>query len=505
MEVQSIDRPFLLRTAILSLLLLWPLLVFGQPSYFPDSASYQHGGKIAVDFAAKKLHLWEPTPTAKPASAPDAQSPAASSPAVAGKAATGGHEDLKVARSILYSVMGYVMGGPGTSMIFLGIFQAICLAIVSTALYGAITGPAYPGFELTAVILALFTTAAPVSWFIVPDIYAGLLIAVTVVIGFYGHRCSWALLLLLLGIAILSVAVHSSHPPIALAMAGVGGLWMLFMERPASRERWLRIGLLFSPFVLGVVLTILTGIIGFGEVSVAPKRYPLALARAINNGPAYWYLQKHCKKPEFAVCEVYRGQPIPREVRDFLWGPGGVILKATPEQMDRIRAEENTIILRSTMEHPWVQINKIIVDVPRQMRSFKVNGMRFDSTISVPDGREARVISKKNMPNHPIMTAVDMISTIIVLISTIALALWLRGMSVKQRGIFVTLFFGLLANAAICAIFSGVTHRYQARVIWVVPLFALALGYSDGRWRQVRALWHRRRTATVPGADSTFG
>lgn len=45
---------------------------------------------------------------------------------------------------------------------------------------------------------------------------------------------------------------------------------------------------LAAPIVLGMLATVATGLVGFGTASVAPKRFPLTLARSIEDGPARW-------------------------------------------------------------------------------------------------------------------------------------------------------------------------------------------------------------------------
>jgi len=41
---------------------------------------------------------------------------------------------------------------------------------------------------------------------------------------------------------------------------------------------------------------------------------------------------------------------------------------------------------------------------------------------------------------------------------------------------------GVLLNAAVCVYFSGISARYGARVIWLIPLLALmALGTAGRR------------------------
>ena len=69
-------------------------------------------------------------------------------------------------------------------------------------------------------------------------------------------------------------------------------------------------------------------LVGFGEASVAPKRYPFALARSVADGPGLWHLEKHCDTYHYAVCEVF--DDIPKGVGEFLWEETGLRYRATP-------------------------------------------------------------------------------------------------------------------------------------------------------------------------------
>lgn len=67
------------------------------------------------------------------------------------------------------------------------------------------------------------------------------------------------------------------------------------------------------------------------------------------------------------------------------------------------------------------------------------------------------------------------ISLVVIVCSVIYLA---RKKSDNIKSIVIigiTILFGLIINALSCSVFSGVLNRYQGRVIWLIPLFALTL------------------------------
>lgn len=470
-EQIKIDPRFALRTAILSILLLWPLLVFGQPSYFPDSASYQKGGRVAVNFALAKLHLGEgEQPMAAPASAPDAKPPSPLASNTPTEATT-----AKAARSITYSIVSYILRGPGQSMVYLTVFHALALAFVALALFEAIAGRrGFRDFAAMAIGFAFLTTAGPVTTGIIPDVFAAIIIAVQLLLTFYWQRLSWPMAVVLILLGAFAVSSHASHPPLALGMATMGSLWLFWFRRTDPLPPWRSAAMSWMPSLLGVVLVLASGLVGFGEVSMAPKRYPLALARAIDNGPALWYLQDHCNPPEYAVCEIY-GTDIPKTVEEFLWSPNGLVERATPEQMDRIRAEESLIIWRTTLAYPGAQLANIVRDIPDQMIIFEVNPRQYFATIETQADGNPVIRDIDPERQRPLLRWLNRVAAIVVLISTVLLALRLPRMTKTERGMLVMLFAGLLINASVCAIFSGVASRYQARVVMILPLVAMAI------------------------------
>lgn len=469
-QTVSFTRAYLIRSALFAVLLLWPLLVFGRPSYMMDSAAYQNGGERAVSFVMRKLHI-APPPPAEHAATP-------SGTPAQGDSKRGA--DTKVARSILYSVLGYALAGPGLTMMYMAVFHAVTVALALVALFEGVAGQSGRAFAVMAGVTAFASPLAPTVTFIMPDCYAPVIVAAMAILPFYRARFSIAMRLFILGISVFGVAVHTSHPPIALGTALAVTPFLILLHRKLSLRLVPALAILWAPGVLGIMLVLLTGLVGFGKASVAPKHYPLALARAIDNGPARDYLVEECKNPHrYAVCEIY-GTRIPNTVQEMLWNKDSVISRATPAQLDRIRAEENTILIETTKRYPLRQAYLIAHDVPEQFIIFKLNYFRYGSEIVENKNGDIILRNPGSGDDPAVIGALDMLNHIAVVVGAITLACWWRTMSAAQRGIVLIVLTGLLANAAVCAIFSGVASRYQARVIWLIPWLALAIGFARG-------------------------
>ena len=462
------DRSLFMKAVLAAALMLWPLAAFGVPAYFADSLSYYKGGQAAVEFVAEIL---QPSPAD---TGPNQNAHGAGEAASAAANAKG-------ARSVVYSVAAFLLGAPGASMMLLVVAQALAAGWI-VAIAARLAGiRSWSGFLLLAAVLAFATPAAMFVCYIVPDIFAALLIASCVLLTVASERLSAGVRVSLAGIAAFAVTSHASHVPVAAGLFVLGSAWTLW-RRGSAAEKTRRVGWLAAPMVLGTLATVATGFIGFGTVSVAPKRYPLTLARSIEDGPARWYLAEHCAERRYAVCEVF-GPQMPDTVPDFLW-ENGLTGRATPEQMDRIRAEESEIVLAAARAYPLTQLRLTASNIAAQAWSIGLRDLTFDQR-TVVDQQGGIGLVATGVDSRPALTLVAWLSVFTALAALLGLAWTLRWMQPCERAGAALLLAGLLGNAAVCAIFSGVADRYQARVVWLLPLFVLAfaIASAERRWR----------------------
>jgi hypothetical protein len=178
-----------------------------------------------------------------------------------------------------------------------------------------------------------------------------------------------------------AVTVHPSVPPLALGLAVLAvGVLLARGRLGIQRVRWAWAWLVIPP-LLGFIANIVIGYVAFGDVSVAAKRFPTALTRSVVDGPARWYLEKHCATDHYAVCEVF-GTKIPSTVNDFLFYKWGLNGRATPEQMDRIRDEEAEIVIRAALEYPGYEAYNLSRNVIFQLAKFDLGNSRFKERLA---------------------------------------------------------------------------------------------------------------------------
>ncbi len=470
------DGALVRRTLIFALLLLWPLILFGGPSYIADSASYLKGGKVAVEFVSSKLFP-------QPSQAPAPGLPAAKAPDL--PVAPSFHEAPKGARSVTYSVTAYLLRWPGMDMTALALAQILCAAFLGAVTLGVLGVVSWGRFIAIGGILAFATPLALSCANAVPDVFSGFVIATTILVTLFLDRLSGGVRLATAGITGFAVTTHASVPPLAMGMVVLGVVVLLVakrfgLARPRGSWAWLIV-----PPALGMIANTAIGYVAFGEVSVAAKRFPTALTRSVVDGPARWYLEKHCATEHYAVCEVF-GTHIPSTINDFLFYKWGLNGRATPEQMDRIRAEEAEIVMKAALEYPGYEAYNLSRTILRQLFRFDLGKSRFRECLA-PDADGAPEIVLCPRQRQPLMVAVSMLDNILLALCLAWLAANLKRLDNRERFAVLLVVAGLIGNATIVVVFSTLSPRYQARVIWVLPLFLLGMAAAHYQRERVKA------------------
>lgn len=445
------------------ILLLWPLAVNQAPFYFGDSPSYLRGGAFGFDTGLAILRQqWQ----ALVGTAPSAGFGGGDQRALVDSAIaeSGGM------RSVIYSLMTYVLRAPGHSLSALAIAQAGVVAMVMAMMRSLIAPLSRIGPSLAvAAAIAFLTSAAWYAAFAVPDIWAGVTIAASLALTLYLDQLKSSARVLLVLIIALGITVHGSHLLVALSVLGAGAAAHFWLSGFTRKDLSRKIAWFASPPLLAMAALLTTSYAAFGETSLAPKRYPMLLARSVADGPGAWHLRDHCATEHYAICEIFGPNP-PRNVRMFLWAEGGVRYRASPAQMERIRAEESLIIRRAAREHPIEQATISIGNALRQMITFGVKGLNFGEELS-GDSRRTKVMRVR--PDRPTLREIGDASVYLSFGASLLMLLVLRRrLKASEVAALSVVAIGLLSNAAVCGILSGVTDRYQGRVAWVLPMLA---------------------------------
>jgi hypothetical protein len=448
-------------TLIAAALFLWPLFAYGRASNFQDSAAYYSGGRKAVTFVLDKIEQ-----RSAGTSAPDVAGVSPGSRAAAGEQP---HE-TRGSRSVAYSVAAYVLGWPHAQMWLLVVAQAIAAGFV-TAVGLLLFGENLRGAAVKSAALAVATPVAFVACLLIPDLFAGLLIFIIALMATAYRSLSPGVRTVSVLLASAAIAFHTSHLPLGLGIIAAAATWLLVFGRKqrVGAGQW---ACLLLPFLVGAAATVAMNSVAWGGPSLTGKRWPLTLARSIAEGPGKWYLERNCNHLRYAICEVYP-HGVPGTIDDFLWGKNGINERATPDQLNRIRAEEADVVLAATRAYPLQEIGRVTYQTTRQLGIF-YPGLGLHMRIVVgADGNPVSVPASYDRTWPRLVNVLSIVSVVAALAF-----LFSRWRSLGElRPIVGIVLFGILLNAAICVYFSGVSERYQARVVWLIPLLGLmALG-----------------------------
>jgi hypothetical protein len=354
-------------------------------------------------------------------------------------------------------------------------------------------------FAASIITLGLLTSAPFYVAFLMPDIFAGFaLIAIALLFVQYDrlavlerlalfallaagcmfHTTITAMTLLLLALVWAATRLLSGLPfrlaPAALVAtacaAGIAGTWAI-------------------DFVTEKV---------YGNPPIWP---PFVLARVVADGPGRIYLREHCGEEHFTLCRYLDSLPATSD--DFLWRMFAE--QATSADRRAILREQWQIVVPAVLANPGMQVEAALRNWIDQIRSFGITGFAADEETPgmVRDLLPAYypTYEAAPIPNaHIDLRSLSALQYAVVLLSLGIVAAAIPTMARRTRepdpevavaarrhlatlGIITA---GVLLNAAITGALSGPSERYEARLIWTVPLFAVLTLAARTAWARIR-------------------
>jgi hypothetical protein len=450
--------------------MLWPAVLNGRPAYYFDSAGYFTNGRAAVSAVQAKFERILPHK------------------ASTARLGTGEGEksakDVGSTRAVAYAVFAFLTSWPDGRMVGTIVVQALLLAGVLLIWWRrAAPGIGWPAALGASLVLAAVSQAPWFTSFAMPDIFAGTGVLAFLAMALPSARpLSLVSRVFLVLVAALAFAAHTSHIPLLAAVSCLAmGLVVFKAWRNATAPDLREIGWLAAPVILGMAVVLTTSMIGFAQVSLAPKRLPLVLARSIADGPARWYLEKHCASEHYTVCQVF--PVLPKNHAEFLFGPNGLRARATPAQMDAIRSEETEIVRRAAREYPLQQAAISARNFFRQVFAWGLWDIDFRRELQL-DANGTLVMRHVDETNNARRVFIAA-STALVLVAVVYLTAMVRRLRPGELAVLALAITAVLINAAVTGVLSSVANRYGGRLIWVLPAIAIAFWLAR-RWPAVK-------------------
>jgi hypothetical protein len=242
------------------------------------------------------------------------------------------------------------------------------------------------------------------------------------------------------------------------------------------------------------MLSINRAFTGRFQISRAPNVF--ILARMIETGVVKKYLVDNCDKKDYLLCEQI--DSLPGTSSGFLWDENSPLYfgDCGHAHWDDCWDEKNYefgILIKDILFSPAYCKELSLIygkDFFRQICDFKVGILTSQCENSAPQrcvasrfGNEIDTyMDTKQYRNTLEFKNISKIQLIAVILSllfiTIVLFLYKKCKIKKEHTLLIFLLLsGMLGNALTVIIFSTVVDRYQARVIWILPLIGLLLAY----------------------------
>ncbi len=385
-------------------------------------------------------------------------------------------------RSIIYGALLYLsdaLGGFRAAALAQALLAATALVLAARSWRRALAAP--PSGALDGALLAATVAITPAGYFagyMMPDIFLplGLLALCQLALLWPAsprpERIFWAVLLA------AAMLVHTLH--IVLAVAVFTGL--LLARAPVARSGARTIAGLIAlalagQFGLHLLITRATG--------AAPVSVPFVTARLIADGPGHAYLEAHCPAAGFALCR-HRAR-LGRNSDILLWSldpAEGLFSAVPPAERRRIAAEDARFALAVLRDRPGAVTIATLRSIADQLSRTGLSEFNYGAiqrrsfAERLPPPVLARVERSSAWNSAMPVRAVEALTLPLLLASVVLIALALRNLGHQHR-LFVAyaaaLVGAILLNAILCGAISTPHDRYQMRLIWILPFFAVAL------------------------------
>jgi hypothetical protein len=279
------------------------------------------------------------------------------------------------------------------------------------------------------------------------------------------------------GIAlVVALVMHSSNYVTATAMIPMVAMinWIVFR----SRERVVAAVLpLCVTIVCAVGVVFATNVLVLGEKTLSGPGKVFLMANLIESGPALKFLDQAC--PQYAICK-YREELTGASTNDILWN-GKNILKNLGG-FDGAAVEAGEIVAGTFRNDPAAVIATSVKNIFRALATSSPAAHVGSATAYpwVPVAvrselgereyqRYAASLQARGL--WPVKWLADLnrifLPVIWVMLIVLTMLAWREGDRIGT-GLAAIITTAYVTNAAVCATFSGVYARYQARLSWLL-------------------------------------
>lgn len=483
-----------------TVLIMLPALINGAPFIYFDSVYYLS----STDRIAELLHLAPALDPVASGGIPEAMGATAQATAPATAPATDATVIEYRNRSVVFRMLAsasQAVGGGWPLIALYGALTTWMLALIWTRGLGRrLTWR----WLFSIGVLSLLTPLGLFAGLAMPDLLAGMLVvAVALLVGCW-HSLTRVQRATLGGVLVLAMISHGSHLALGAALAAV--LLITTWRRPGAT-----LGALAVMASVGATVLLDTAYIKLREGSgpQAVIHRPHLTAHLIDSTVGTAYLQRHCPAAGFAVCAYADQAPI--HWITFLFAdhnlPNGPFANDPVGMAMALSAEQTRFALAVFTDAPVRTLGFAIGASLEQMGRFASDGVQMPSAIfddraeTFPASVQQATRASAIYATPRALDALTLTSWIVVLTALLfgaragrqvyrqmqtasaATAQTRRNTAQaaaqarRRQGLVIIgiLLAGAVLNAMICGILASPYDRFQARVVWLIPVAMLAL------------------------------
>lgn len=344
-----------------------------------------------------------------------------------------------------------------------------------------------PWLALGIVALTTITTSLP--WFagqLMPDIlFAAAMLALYLLAFAHDRLARWERYALA---AVIAVTVPSHMAAAALCVAVTAALWLLSFIRKLSLPTP-RLSFAAIAVIAGIALSLVSNLTLIGKFGFTPGGSSFLFGRLLEDGIIEQYLDDKCPDPSLRIC-AYKDE-IPELADDWLWGEGTAFYKLG--SWDGYAEEQGRIIRDTLWLYPLDHLTTAIVATFGQLISFETevsihdNEPTFQAVADLAPDLVPPMMSARQQDGR--LNVEPLNDTLYVPAGALAIGAVVVALLSRRRldltpetaALCFTILLALLANAAICGIFSHPVDRYQSRLVLLAPFVVAILAAQ--RWR----------------------
>ena len=485
------------------------VLISGHFSVFWDSSQYLRQG----EYLATSLHLASPLADPEIPQIANAVSPDAI--AKFGPLFT----TTAASRSPFYGFVLFMLSGLG-GMLPVALVQSACAAwILWVATRLVIPGSRTTSFFALVAVLSVGSSLPFFAGFAMPDVFCGLALLAVVLILIGHDRLRRGEQVGLWAVLTLSMLFHRSNAVLTCGMvlsAIISVSWAGHWRKVAARSGVVACALVTTVGVTHLVQESYRRTTGFSQGSL-----PFLISRMLVDGPGKSYLTAHCPggaSPTLCAFKDQRADSVGDVLFRVETGIFGSADYNTRLQLQRDELAFAASVLafdpvgsaKAALANWWEQLGTYmtaepLVDPARAKGNRFFDGPALDrlepglTPCMEMDGCERIPFSRLGTSVFDVHRLVILASLAVLLLCVYLLRRSiLEGSSAERAYAGASLragyliLVGVVLNAAVCGIISGPEPRFQARVIWLIPMAAVLGLLAVRQARFLRASSDRR-------------